>query len=143
MIAIEIDDREVLAVLQELSRRGANLAPAMHAIGNDMVESTKRRFATSSALDGTPWAANSEVTLLQYLGLYAGSHKKDGSLSKKGAARAGGKKPLIGETKRLSTTIDYQVVDGSARPEKQARIETIIEPTHTVPVTMNRRIPAR
>lgn len=67
MITIDIDDREVLSVLQELARRGANLRPAMLAIGEDLAESTRRRFETSTAPDGTPWADNSEVTYLMYL----------------------------------------------------------------------------
>lgn len=128
MITIEIDSRPVLDALQKLSRRGGDLSPALKAIGNDLVESTQRRFATSTAPDGTPWAANSDVTLQRYLGLFSGSHKKDGSLSKKGAARAGSKKPLIGESKSLSTTIDYQVMDGGrtllvGSPEKYAAVQ--------------------
>lgn len=148
MIAIEIDDREVLAVLQELARRGANLAPVMHAIGNDLVESTKRRFATSTAPDGAPWAANSEVTILQYLGLYSGSHKKDGSLSKKGAARAGSKKPLISKSKSLSTTITYQVVDGGrtllvGSPQKYAAVQQFGASAHEFGKAPWGDIPAR
>lgn len=128
MITIEFDSRPVLDALNELRRRGSNISPALHAIGNDLVESTQRRFGTSTAPDGTPWAANSEVTLLRYLGLYASSYKKDGSLSKKGAARAGAKKPLIGESKSLSTTIGYRVVDGGqtllvGSPQKYAAVQ--------------------
>jgi hypothetical protein len=88
MIAIEIDDREVLAVFHELARRVDDLSSALKAIGEDMAESTKQRFATSRGPDGQAWPGNSDVTLQRYLGLFSGSRKKDGSLSKKGAARA-------------------------------------------------------
>jgi len=128
MITIEIDSRPVLDALNELRRRGTNLSPALKEIGEDMVESTKRRFSTSTAPDGHPWAANSEVTLQRYLGLFSGSYKKDGTLSNKGEARSGAKKPLFGETRNLSTTIGYRVVDGGqtllvGSPQKYAAVQ--------------------
>lgn len=86
MIGIEIDDRQVKAALEQLQRRVANMTPAMREIGELLTETTKQRFATSTALDGSRWAENSPVTL----------------------AKKKGRRPLIGETKRLSTEIDYQ-----------------------------------
>jgi phage virion morphogenesis protein len=114
MITIQVDDKQVLDMLAELSRRMANLQPAMKEIGEDIVASTKRRFASSTSPDGTPWASNSQVTVERYLGVFAGSHKKDGTLSKRGAARSAAKKPLIGETKTLGLTINYQLSGTSA-----------------------------
>lgn len=114
MITIKVDDKQVLDMLAELSRRMTNLQPAMKEIGEDIVASTKRRFASSTGPDGTPWEANSPVTVARYLGVFSGSHKKDGTLSKRGAARSAGKKPLIGETKTLSSTINYQLNGTSA-----------------------------
>jgi phage virion morphogenesis protein len=110
MITIQVNDRQVLDLLTELSRKTSNLQPAMKEIGEDIVASTKRRFATATGPDGTPWQANSSVTIDRYLGLFSGSHKKDGSLSKRGAARSSAKKPLTGETRALQTTINYQLV---------------------------------
>ncbi|MCK9987404.1 MAG: hypothetical protein AzoDbin1_03876 [Azoarcus sp.] len=109
MITININDRPILDALQELVERNRDLRPVLRAIGEDIAESTRRRFVTSTAPDGTPWAPNSQVTMDRYLGVFRGSYKKDGSLSKKGAARKGNKKPLIGESKDLSTTIAYQL----------------------------------
>lgn len=109
MISIKINDRQVLDALNELTRRSKNLRPAFAEIGEDMADSTKRRFATATAPDGNPWAANSPVTLQRYLGVFKNSHKKDGSLSKAGQARIANKKPLTGETKVLQTTINYQL----------------------------------
>jgi phage gpG-like protein len=108
MITIQVNDQQVLSVLGELNARLQNLSPAMKEIGEDVVASTKARFASASAPDGTPWAPNSPVTLERYLGLYAGAHKKDGTLSAKGAARSAAKKPLTGETRALQSTINYQ-----------------------------------
>jgi hypothetical protein len=59
MITIQVDDKQVLDMLAELSRRMTNLQPAMKEIGEDIVASTKRRFADSVGPDGTPWVANS------------------------------------------------------------------------------------
>lgn len=101
--------REVALVLDQLVQRMDDLTPALAEIGEDQVESIKGRFATAKAPDGTPWAPNSQVTLDAYLGLFKGSHKKDGSLSKKGQARAASKKPGTGETKALQSTINYQL----------------------------------
>lgn len=112
MITIQVNDKQVLDMLGELTKRSINLKPAMKEIGEDLVVSTKRRFIDAAGPDGTPWAANSQTTIDRYLGMFSGSHKKDGSLSKKGQARSAAKKPLTGETKALQTTINYQL-DGS------------------------------
>lgn len=110
MFSIKVTDRQVLEALHGLVKRGQNLEPAMREIGEDITESTKRRFATATDPDGTPWAPNStETTIPRYLGAFGGSHKKDGTLSKSGAARSAAKKPLTGETKALQTTINYQL----------------------------------
>lgn len=108
-ITVQVDSQPVVDALSQLLQRGQNLAPALKEIGEDLAESTKRRFATSTGPDGEKWAANSNVTILQYLGGFKGSYKKDGSLTKKGTARLGAKKPLIGESRALSTTITYRV----------------------------------
>ena len=77
-----------------------------------LVVSTKQRFAESKGPDGVPWAKNSATTLMRYLGQYKSSYsKRDGRLTKKGAERAAGKRPLIGETGSLSSQIHY-VVEG-------------------------------
>ncbi|WP_413878999.1 phage virion morphogenesis protein [Candidatus Aalborgicola defluviihabitans] len=114
MITIQVTDKAVLDMLGELSRRMTNLQPAMKEIGEDIVDSTKRRFADGVDPDGNEWKANStETTIPFYLGAFGGSHKKDGSLSKAGAARSAAKKPLTGETKSLRTYINYQL-DGNS-----------------------------
>lgn len=110
MITVKIIDRQVLETLSRITGRVQNLRPAFLEIGEDLTESTKRRFATATSPNGTPWAANSPVTVARYLGYFSSSFKKDGSLSKAGAARGGSKKPLTGETKTLGRTINYQLI---------------------------------
>lgn len=91
MIKIDLDDRSVLNALNGLLRAGADLQPALQDIGEYLVVSTRDRFRDGVAPDGAPWAPNSPVTTAR---------------RGKGAA---GKRPLIGETRQLSTRIFYRV----------------------------------
>lgn len=115
LIQIDVDDREVLAVLAKLAQRAGNLKPALDEIGEDLRASTQRRFATGAGPDGQRWAPNSQTTLLRYLGSKDRPGgvfgKRDGKLTKKGVGAALGKKPLV-DSGTLASTIRYQVVDG-------------------------------
>jgi phage virion morphogenesis protein len=110
MITIQVNDKQVLDVLAAMISRSKDLRPALNEIGMDMVLSTKQRFKDAISPGGVPWEENKQVTIDRYLDLFGGSYKKDGSLSKKGAVRAGSKKPLTGETKVLQNGINYQLV---------------------------------
>lgn len=81
---VEWDDREVRAALQALIDKGRDLRPAFELIGDQLIDSTKRRFATSTAPDGSAWAP----------------------------VKRGGK-PLVGETRALSTNIVKRVTGDS------------------------------
>ena len=83
---ITVDDEQVMAALRRLRQHTDNIAPALAKIGERLVENTQARFATSTAPDGTPWAANSPVTISRYLGLSTGKQR---------ATKAAGKKPLV------------------------------------------------
>ena len=107
MIAITIDDREVLAALGRLRVRVGNMKPAMEEIGEHLTETTKRRFETSTAPDGSSWASNAQATILAHLGIHKGNFTKSGKISAKGAGRAMSKRPLIGESRSLMSTIHY------------------------------------
>jgi phage gpG-like protein len=107
VIGIELDDAVVQKALNDLARHSGDLTRVMRAIGEYLAETTKRRFDTATAPDGTPWPANRPSTLERYLGRYKSSHTKKGRLSKTGARRAAGKKPLTGETRSLANTIHY------------------------------------
>lgn len=109
MIDIAIEDRAVQTMLNDLAGRVSDLRPAMREIGEAIAEGIKQRFESASDWDGTPWAQNSQVTILRYLGLTKRNFKKrDGSLTKLGQKRAAAKKPLTGETRSLRSTITYQ-----------------------------------
>lgn len=109
---VEMKDPGVLAALGRFTALGANLEGPLRAIGENLVESTKRRFETSTGPDGEPWAANTQTTYERYLGLFKTSTTKTGKLSQAGAGRAMAKKPLIGETRSLMSTIAYLVSGG-------------------------------
>jgi len=109
MIRIDIDDRDVRQALEKLQRKMGDMTPAMKDIGELLIETTKRRFVTSTAPDGSRWEPNRPATIMSYLQGKSGAFsKRDGRLTKKGARLAANKKPLIGESKSLSTEISYR-----------------------------------
>lgn len=83
MIKIELDNRQVIEALDRLIQAGTDMAPVFQDIGEYLVDSTKQRFASGTAPDGSPWAPLSPVTV----------------------ARKGHGQPLIGESRRLSNEI--------------------------------------
>ena len=112
-ISIDLDAREVLAGLHRLlaATGPGGLAPALKEIGEDLVESTKRRFETSTAPDGSRWAPNAQATFASYLARRDDAAKltrKDGRLNKRGAAVAANKRPLVASG-ILQDTIAYRV----------------------------------
>lgn len=107
MIRVEVQDAGAQAMFAQLRAALVNMRPLMQDLGEHLSETTKRRFETSTAPDGSRWAPNTETTYLRYLGNFSGGTLKDGRLNAKGAARAANKKPLIGETRSLSTSINY------------------------------------
>lgn len=104
MIKIEVIDEEAQAMFVRLRASLTNLRPLMQDIGEHLTETTKQRFQTSTAPDGSPWAPNAQSTYVQLAGKFGGK----GRINKRGAARLASKKPLIGETRALSTTINYR-----------------------------------
>lgn len=115
MIELKLDDAAAQAKLRALKAKLGNMRPAMAEIGEELLENVKQRFETSTGPDGEAWAPNKESTLMGMLGQTKGNFKQRAGkndqvvggrrLSAKGAKRAGGKKPLIGESKALSSTI--------------------------------------
>ena len=104
---ITLTNRSGLDYLQGFVDRARNMRPVLLEIGEDLAESTKKRFASATAPDGTAWAPNSALTMQRYSANFA--RKKDGEFTKKSAAKIAGKKPLTGETGALASTINYQV----------------------------------
>lgn len=114
-IRIDIDAGAITASINRLIQLTGpgGLVPAQREIGEALVDSTRERFATSTAPDGTRWAPNTQVTYLAYLRKSGKVTRKDGRLNKRGAELVQSKKPLIGAGKSLSTQIYYSIEDGA------------------------------
>lgn len=56
-LTIQVDDAAVQAAFQRLIAFGRDASPMFAEISEHLLESTQRRFASSTAPDGTPWAA--------------------------------------------------------------------------------------
>jgi len=131
MSAIKIDFNAAVLTnyLSQVLAQVKDTQPILHDIGELLTETTKRRFSTSTGPDGRKWAQNKPSTVEQYMlrisGAYArdgrrlgnlkGYYDKSGRATKKTANRLAAKKPLIGESKSMSTTIFYQVSPGAVR----------------------------
>jgi phage gpG-like protein len=116
LIEIKWNDADVLAALERLAQATAQPRPALLAIGESMVESTKKRFETSTAPDGSRWAPNSQTTYLGMVNAFGkGNFGKSGRINARGATRVAGKKPLIGATRMLSTQINYEADNAGLR----------------------------
>ncbi len=90
MIEINFDDRQLRKAIARLEKLDGALKPALQEMGEVLIDSTKQRFVTGTAPDGSDWAPNKPSTL----------------------SRKSGSKPLIGETHRLSDEIHYQIDAG-------------------------------
>ena len=84
------NSKAVIDAFNRLGKAAADPRPAYLGIGESLTVSTKKRFETSTAPDGTRWAPNKPSTL----------KKKKGN------------KPLIGKTSLLSQQIYYEL-DGN------------------------------
>lgn len=110
IIRLDIDDAPTHAAIRRLldATGPAGLRPAYLEIGEDLTESTKGRFSTSTAPDGTRWLANARATIERYVNRGGKVTTKAGRLNAKGQARAGSKRPLV-DSGILADTIHYQV----------------------------------
>lgn len=113
-ITLELDIAPVIARLDQLLQRlgPGGLEAPLQEIGEDLVESVRRRFETSTGPDGQRWAPNSMTTLIGYLEQTSGNYRKDDRLSAKGARLVTSKKPLVA-TGVLADSIEFQVAGGS------------------------------
>ncbi len=133
-ITVRFDDAAVLARLAEIARRVDDLTPALRGIGEILVESTKKRFDTSTGPDGQQWERLAAATVLgrleQITGAFAaysnvktgkqgltrvgnkkGAYLKDGSLSTRSRRALEAVTPLV-DTGELRDGIRYQVTGG-------------------------------
>lgn len=110
-MTVEVRDTEVTAALDALIKRVGNLRPFLMALGEDIMERTKRRFETSTRPDGQRWQANSQATILAYVAKKRGFGAK--GINKRGREAAMGKKPLIGDSRDLSRQFYPSATDTS------------------------------
>ncbi len=111
MLTFKLEDIEAQRTLHGLIAAGANTRPLMKKIGEGLTDSTKDRFASTTAPDGSKWLPNKASTILAYLQESSGNFSKDGRLNKRGASRVTSKNPLTGISKALRTTINYQATE--------------------------------
>lgn len=114
MFAVSVTDSSALDAFNRLIAFGENPQGALMAIGEKMLEFTRARFVTSTDPYGNPWAPNADSTLRNALHRPGKkSFTKKGALSKRGTEYLLGKKPLIGESKSLSTQFNTTVLGGN------------------------------
>ena len=113
-IRSEVNDQAVRHALAALAQRVQNMRPHLMAIGEDITERAKQRFATSTGPDGQRWAPNGTAVLMAAITRIGKSgRKKDGSLNAKGLKTASSKKPLIGPSHDLERQI-FPAVQGNS-----------------------------
>lgn len=104
MIRIDLTDTGVAPMLAAVAAAMGNPRPLFKGLGEVMLEFTQERFAQSKDPYGTPWAPNTDTTLRTLLHSNAKNFTPaKGQLSARGQQVLAGKKPLIGESKSLST----------------------------------------
>ena len=108
MFTVSVTDSSALDAFNRLIAFGESPQPALLAIGEKMLEFTRARFVSSTDPYGNPWAPNADTVLRNALHGRSKSFTKRGALAKGGAEYLAGKKPLIGESKSLSTEFSYQ-----------------------------------
>lgn len=145
MIEVKIDNKNVIDALDRLSKAAGNPRPAFLKIAERLVDSTKKRFVTSTAPDGSKWQPNSDTTLR--MDLHSGNHfKKNGSLKKSGSSYLANKKPLIGKTHSLATEIFKDVDSNGLRIGSRleyAAMQQFGGTTSSRSMIPGKRIPAR
>ncbi|MDD5176765.1 MAG: phage virion morphogenesis protein [Sterolibacterium sp.] len=122
---IQVSDQAVKAALDRVCNTVTDMQPIMQRIGESIMERTKQRFVSATGPDGTPWASNSEATLMAYLMSRSGNRAafsnvktrkqgttrvgdkkgyflKDGTLGKKGQDLMMSKRPLHGASGDLA-----------------------------------------
>lgn len=110
MFDFRITDDSAVAAFNRLIALGEDPSGPLMAIGEVITDFTKQRFELSQDPYGAPWAPNADATLRAMLHEGSGTFTKKGKVSAKGVRLLAGKKPLIGESKSLSTQIHYTVI---------------------------------
>ncbi|MDR0701312.1 MAG: phage virion morphogenesis protein [Azoarcus sp.] len=113
LISISITSDPLQNALARLWRalEPPGLRIALVQIGERLAESTRQRFITGTAPDGSRWTPNAEATYLRYLDApdRGKNTRKDDRLNARGARQAANKRPLI-DTGNLMESIGWQIV---------------------------------
>jgi phage gpG-like protein len=117
MFTVTVTDSGVIEAFNRLIAFGESPQPALMAIGEKMLEFTRERFASSTDPYGEPWKENTDTTLRRALHkqenlsgkIFSKRKGKEGTLNKPGLDYLAGKKPLIGESRSLSSEFGKQV----------------------------------
>jgi phage gpG-like protein len=124
---IDVQDSAVLAAFNRLQAAAVDPGPLFRAIGEALVVQAKRTFKTGTDPWGRRWLPNSPVTIAAMLARRKGNfRKRDGKLSAKGAKRVMAKRPLIGESRQLSTRIHY-ALDGNTLTVGSSMIQAAMQ----------------
>lgn len=92
MITVEFEGGEELrAALGEVSRALTDASPLYASLAELLLVQARERFQTQTAPDGTPWAAKTAATIERYM---------------RGGWTNPDRRPLFGESKALSTTLN-------------------------------------
>lgn len=110
---IEVRHQVLAAALGQLEHQVATAPSILAAVGEDIVERTKARFASATGPDGAKWRPNTRVTLMNYIKNRGGFSRKTGKILAKGQALAISKRPLQGLTGDLARQIVPVVSDNA------------------------------
>lgn len=115
---------EISKRLNQLMKKAGNIEPALQLIGDDLIESTQKRFEEMVGPDGQAWEPLSEVTLER-------KQRKDRILTEHGT---------------LSGTINKQIIDNTlyvGSNQKYAAMHQFGGTTSPFSMFPNQDIPAR
>ena len=117
-ISIRVEGLEEVNRLFARLRRAGALAPALRNIGEHLLNTTRARFDTQAAPDGTPWAPLDQRTIRRKKKNADKILTEEGELRGSLAYRAGSDELLVGSPEKYAAT--HQFGDASrnipARP---------------------------
>lgn len=110
-LEITLDDAELQAALKKLLAKLGNLQPFFADVGEELLNSTRARFQSQTAPDGSPWADLSPA--------YAARKKrnKDKILTLRGALRGTLTQFADAESLRVGSPLVYAATHQFGRPE--------------------------
>ena len=114
-IRIELDDDEVRAAFNRLIAAGSDMSPLMRDIGEHLLSTTRERFRSQKAPDGTPWAPLSESTKAKKTRNVGKILTERGFLSGNLAYRAGSDEVLVGSPSIYAGTHQFGAARGAFR----------------------------